>query len=136
MIVHAQDRQEFRFLVGVQPPLTQEQEKSLTERLLSADPYTSMHFDRAAGVFEILTDQPLQREQCENLLQQMRAPSISSWRSVYPRGIIRSPMDAPGSPLFFDTGNPTADEARYQTEKLQWLKTNAPPSDAPLKETK
>ncbi len=132
MITNAQDRQELRYLVGVQPPLTEDQEKNLTEHLVDADPSTSMEFDRVSGMIEVRADQPLQREQFETLLRQMRAVSVSSWRSVYPRGTMRSPMDTPGSPIFFDTGNPSADDARYEADKIQWLKNNEPRTEAPL----
>ena len=136
MIAHAQDRHELRYLVGVQPPLTEDQEKNLTEHLVGADPFTSMDFDRISGIIEVRANQPVQREQFETLLRQMRAPSISSWRSVYPTGTMRSPMDTPGSPVYFDTGNPTADDARYEADKIQWLKNNEPRTEAPLEDPK
>ncbi|MBL0044947.1 MAG: hypothetical protein IPP33_11315 [Flavobacteriales bacterium] len=136
MIAHAQDRHELRYLVGVQPPLTEDQEKNLTEHLVDADPSTSMDFDRISGIIEVRANQPVQREQFETLLRQMRAPSISSWRSVYPRGTMSSPMDTPGSPVYFDTGNPTADDARYEADKIQWLKNNEPRTEAPLEDPK
>jgi hypothetical protein len=128
----AQQTPAYRFVATVGTPLSSDQEKYLTERMVDADPSTMVYADRERPEIEIRTNNPVDQEQINGLLQQFGAGPIIRWQEVPAMGKMLTLTDIPGAPKYFDTGDQTADQARYQAAKMEWMARERSISEAPL----
>jgi hypothetical protein len=117
----AQTGTSHRYFFTVAQPLDENGEKQLIELLLAWDPYGSFQVNGAMREVDMRTVINTEKGALQAHLWDADVVLVD-WEADVPLNAeVRSPIEIPGFPKYYATGDVTADDRRYDEAKQAWI---------------
>lgn len=117
----AQSGQAHRYLFTLAQPLDENGEKQLIELLLAWDPECTLRVNGAQAEVDMRTSVAMEKGALQSHLWDADVVLVDWYADVPPEASVRTTIDIPGFPKYYDTGDAAADDRRYDEAKSAWV---------------
>jgi hypothetical protein len=117
--LHAQGQH--RYLFTLAQPLDENGEKELIEQLLGWDPGCSVRVNGRMREVDLRTSVAAEKGAMQNHLWDADLVVVDWYADVPANAEVSTPIEIPGFPKYYDTGDAAADDRRYDEAKQAWI---------------
>jgi hypothetical protein len=124
-----------RYLFTLAQPLDEGGEKELIGSLLGWDPNCVLRVNGAKGEVDVRATMATEKGGLQELLWDADMVIVDWYADVPVEAKVRTPIDLPGFPRYYDTGNAASDDRRYDQAKQAWIAEHREAYDHYLKQS-